>query len=93
MHLHRVSLLLIVAGCATMGTAQSDQRSHGSSVDTPASPAPTPTMSSPSPAEDRGPRLVLPVTGGAPVMALPLGDGLYLPVTGGPPVVGIPVGP
>jgi hypothetical protein len=45
------------------------------------------------PAESSGPRLVVPATGGPPVMAIPLGGGLYLPVTGGPPVPGTPVGP
>jgi len=40
-----------------------------------------------------GPQPVMPVTGGAPVMGIPLGGDMYLPVTGGPPVVGIPLAP
>ncbi len=40
-----------------------------------------------------GPQLVVPVTGGAPVIGIPVGGNLYVPVTGGPPVVGLPTGP
>ena len=39
------------------------------------------------------PKLVIPVTGGAPVTAIPLGGNLYQPVTGGPPVPGMPISP
>lgn len=46
-----------------------------------------------APAQDLGPRLVIPATGGPPVVGIPLGGNLYAPVTGGPPVVGLPVGP
>jgi hypothetical protein len=40
--------------------------------------------------EDMGPRLVVPATGGPPVMATPVGGGMYVPVTGGPPIPGTP---
>jgi hypothetical protein len=54
----------------------------------------TPAMqASPRFADDMAPRVVLPVTGGPPVVGIPVGGSLYLPVTGGPPVVGIPVAP
>jgi hypothetical protein len=33
---------------------------------------------------------VIPATGGAPLLGIPLGGNLYLPATGGPPIVGIP---
>ncbi len=52
-----------------------------------------PTMSSPSQEQSMGPRVVLPATGGAPVIAIPLGGNIYLPVTGGEPVIGIPIAP
>jgi hypothetical protein len=43
--------------------------------------------------QDMSPRLVIPVTGGAPVLAIPLGGNLYVPVTGGAPTPGIPLFP
>ena len=43
--------------------------------------------------QDIGPRLVLPVTGGAPVFGIPLGGDLFQPVTGAVPVIGIPTSP
>ena len=50
------------------------------------SPAPGPDMHS------TGPTLMIPATGGAPVMAIPLGGNVFLPVTGGSgPVPGIPI--
>jgi hypothetical protein len=33
------------------------------------------------------------VTGGPPVIGIPVGGGLFVPVTGGAPVMGIPTGP
>lgn len=47
----------------------------------------------PAPAADMAPRLVIPATGGAPVLGLPIGGGLYIPVTGGAPIPGTPVTP
>jgi hypothetical protein len=52
-----------------------------------------PTMSSPSQEQSMAPRVVLPATGGAPVITIPLGGNIYLPVTGGEPVIGIPTAP
>lgn len=37
--------------------------------------------------------MVIPSTGGPPVLATPLGAGVYLPVTGGAPITGIPTSP
>lgn len=41
--------------------------------------------------QSMGPRMVIPVTGGPPVMAIPLGSGTYQPITGGAPIVGTPI--
>jgi hypothetical protein len=82
--------LLGTAGCATIGAVPSNQTVDSSSPSA-ASPTPAPIpATSPDP---NLPRLVIPATGGAPTMAIPLGGTLYLPVTGGPPVVGIPITP
>ena len=43
-------------------------------------------------ADSHSPRLVLPATGGAPVMAIPLGGKVYLPVKGGKPITGTAIG-
>lgn len=42
--------------------------------------------------DNHSPRLVLPATGGAPVMATPLGGNAYLPVKGGKPITGTAIG-
>jgi hypothetical protein len=54
------------------------------------SPASAPPPASPS-APDTSPRLVIPATGGPPVMAIPVGGSTFQPVTGGPPITGTPV--
>jgi hypothetical protein len=81
--------LLAVAGCATSG---GDRRSGPAAADRPASSVPEPVAPAP-PSDSGAPRLVIPATGGPPVMAIPLGAGQFLPVTGGPPIVGTPVAP
>ncbi len=40
---------------------------------------------------DLSPRLVIPATGGPPILCTPLGGGVYQPVTGGTPIPGTPV--
>jgi hypothetical protein len=40
-----------------------------------------------------GPQLVIPATGGAPIIGIPVGADLFIPATGGPPVVGISTDP
>jgi hypothetical protein len=79
-------ILLAMAGCASIDTTQGSHRgvAHESQA---ATPSPDPAV------QDNSPRLVIPVTGGAPVLAIPLGGGIYLPVTGGAPTPGIPVTP
>ena len=85
-------LVLSATGCITLSGIPSSQRSTGASLDSPAATpsAPTPPISQ---TQSIGPRLVIPATGGAPVMGIHLGGSLYLPVTGGPPVVGMPIAP
>src|SRR6266571_9019784 len=88
------------SGCAGMVTTQSNQtsdpsnttksnqRSNSSSSHASAPPDPGPMFPT-----NTGPQPVLPVTGGPPVIGIPIGGNMYLPVTGGPPVVGIPLAP
>jgi hypothetical protein len=78
-------LIFSVAGCATLAPAPATE---GSAAADTANSAPAMT-----PSPDIGPRLVIPATGGAPVIGIPLGGDIFLPVTGGTPVVGIPIGP
>jgi hypothetical protein len=40
-----------------------------------------------------GPQLVIPATGGAPIIGIPVGADLFIPATGGPPVIGISTDP
>ncbi len=84
-------LLFSAAGCATIGAAP------GSGEITNAPAVESTTDTSPaldaSPSQDIGPKIIIPVTGGAPVIGIPLGGNLFLPVTGGAPVIGIPTGP
>jgi len=78
-----ISLPVAIAGCANVGMAPGNQQAASPQFETTSSPsAPTGV-----------PRLVIPATGGAPVMAIPLGGDIYLPITGEPPVPGIPVSP
>jgi hypothetical protein len=81
------------AGCATQGFAVPEQGSNGASFEAAATAAPSATFTPPSPDQNIGPRLVIPATGGAPVIGIPVGGDLYIPVTGGVPITGIPIGP
>ena len=79
-----VVLVSVCAACATAGVSPNDQVTDDWSAQ-PIQPAAS-TLTT-------GPALVLPASGGAPLMAIPLGANVYLPVTGGPPVTGIPITP
>jgi len=79
-------LLLALAGCAPMDTAPGHPQGVAREPEA-AAPSTDPV------GQDHSPRLVIPMTGGAPVLAIPIGGDLYLPVTGGAPVPGIPVSP
>ena len=93
----KIPILLVLffssAGCAAVGTAPGG---HGSSALTIAhtpTAADSPAIASPSQDQNMAPRIVIPVTGGIPVIGIPLGGDLFLPVTGGAPVIGIPTIP
>jgi hypothetical protein len=91
-----ISLILVVSaasGCATLGSSPDYSGSTSSIVGAAASSSPAPAPVFPPQQESIGPRLIIPVTGGPPVIGIPVGGDLFLPVTGGPPVIGIPTGP
>lgn len=86
-------LVVSTAGCATLSTAPGASVSSGSTVAAAGidfAPAPS---APPLPDQNMGPRIIIPVTGGAPVIGIPLGGDMYLPVTGGAPVMGMPTTP
>jgi hypothetical protein len=86
-------LVLAVSACVMNGPIRGDaQAGSGSAFEASAPLAPATTPAFP-PQPDMTPRLMQPVTGGAPVVGIPLGGTLFQPVTGGPPVVGIPLTP
>jgi len=87
-----MTLVVATAGCAMLGTAPGAQVSSGSTEATAIDFAPA-TTAPPFPDQNMGPRIIIPVTGGAPVIGIPLGGNMYLPVTGGPPVIAIPTSP
>jgi hypothetical protein len=78
--------LLVTIGCAGVNTTPGNQRGVTSETQ-----ATTPTTNTAAP--DNSPRVFIPVTGGAPVVGIPIGGGLYLPVTGGAPIPSAQLGP
>jgi hypothetical protein len=86
-------LVIATAGCATLGTAPGARVSSGSTVAATGIDFAPATSPSPFPDQNIGPRIIMPVTGGAPVIGIPLGGDMYLPVTGGAPVMGMPTTP
>jgi hypothetical protein len=88
-----LALLLVLsatAGCATQGLVAGGRGNTGPSfVETASDPFPPTPPQIPS----MMPRLVIPVTGGPPVIGIPVGSDLYMPVTGGPPIPGMPISP
>ena len=86
-------LVFSTAGCATLGTAPGTQVASGPpAAATGIDFAPAPSAP-PFPDQNIGPRLIMPVTGGAPVFGIPFGSNMYIPVTGGAPVMGMPTTP
>jgi hypothetical protein len=86
-------ILVPIAGCATLGSTPGTQVASGSrAAATGIDFAPAPSAP-PFSDQNMGPRLIMPVTGGAPVFGIPFGGNMYLPVTGGTPVVGMPLTP
>jgi hypothetical protein len=84
--------ILAATGCATLGPVQGNS---GSAVSDDSAGSASPAISNPFPPQDEntGPRLIIPATGGPPVIGIPVGGNLFVPVTGGPPVPGIPTSP
>jgi hypothetical protein len=91
-----IALLLalsVTTGCATQDLIAHSPGSTGPSFQENASDPFPPMMAAPSQGQDMTPRLVIPSTGGAPVIGIPVGGDLYIPVTGGAPIPGMPVFP
>ena len=88
-----VLIAFAATGCASLGPIQGDPASTGSAHDEASSASAEVTTFFPPQDDNTGPRLIVPATGGAPVIGIPVGGNLFLPVTGGPPVVGIPTSP
>lgn len=84
---------VLMAGCATNAALQSQHQSDASATSVTDTSALVPGGFPPLEAPNIGPRIVLPVTGGAPVIGIPLGGDIFLPVTGGAPLIGIPTSP
>ncbi|GEM_PF-5576845 len=87
-----VLVLSVITGCATQGVVARGVGSEAPSL-TGTAADPFPPMAAPSQDQNMMPRVVIPVTGGAPVVGIPVGGGLYVPVTGGAPIPGILTGP
>jgi hypothetical protein len=88
-----IALLLVVSittGCATQSMIERSAGNTGPSFpETAGDPFPlTPPMN-----QNMMPRLIIPSTGGPPVIGIPVGGDLYIPVTGGAPIPGMPIGP
>jgi hypothetical protein len=82
-----------VAGCAVLAAVPLVLGSAAYTVEA-AAPDPAPATTAPLfQDQNMGPRLIFPVTGGVPVMGIPLGGNVYQPVTGGLPVIGTPITP
>ena len=81
--------VLALAGCATRAS-----RLTGASDPAPSTVAGASAGAAVSSARPTGmPQLVVPVSGGAMLVALPLGSSLFLPLDGGAPVTGLAVSP
>lgn len=85
-----VLVILAATGCTSLGPVQGSTAAGFPSA---APGAPVPSNPFPPQGEDFTPRLIIPATGGPPVIGIPVGGNLFQPVTGGPPVPGIPTGP
>ena len=85
-------LVFSAAGCATLDTVPGTQ-SNGESFTEEATASAPATIVFQFQDQDMRPRIIIPTTGGAPVVGIPLGGNIFLPVTGGEPVIGIPTNP
>ncbi len=88
-----IALLLILSattGCATQSIVARGPGNTGWSFQDNASDPFPPTSAQ---NQNMMPRLIIPSTGGPPVIGIPVGGDLYIPVTGGAPIPGMPIGP
>jgi hypothetical protein len=85
-------LVFSTTGCATLDTVPGTQGNGESFAEESTTSGPA-TIVSPLQDQDMGPRTIIPTTGGAPVIGIPLGGNFFLPVTGGEPLIGIPTSP
>jgi hypothetical protein len=53
-------------------------------------PPPSTPLPTTAPVQSMAPQVVVPATGGPPVVGIPVGGNVYVPVTGGAPITGIP---
>ena len=86
--------MIILTTAALAGCAAYDVASTGNTPATPSAseiPAALPDAMTTPPAGT--PRSVLPVTGGAMILALPLGGSVFLPLDGSPPVTAMAISP
>ena len=86
-------LVITAAGCATLGTVPGSQGSSEYTVEAAATDSAPAAIAPPFQDQNMGPRIIIPATGGAPIIGIPLGGNIYLSVTGGTPVIGIPTTP
>jgi hypothetical protein len=84
-------LTFSTVGCATLGNSPETQGNLDPAADEASIVEPTPA--SPFQDQNLGPQIIIPATGGAPVIGIPLGGNIFEPVTGGAPVIGIPTSP
>jgi hypothetical protein len=86
-------LVLPIVGCASFAAGPPASGSGASTFEAEAPELAPPTIAPLFPDQNIGPRLIMPVTGGVPVMAIPLGGNIYQPLTGDLPVMGTPLTP
>jgi len=86
-------LVVALAGCATTG-ATADNRANAASALNSDPGASSPLLiPAPSSGQNLMPQIILPATGGAPIIGIPIGGNMFIPANGGPPVIGIPTSP
>jgi hypothetical protein len=88
-------VLFTTTGCPTLGNMQSNASPPNvftSSAPQPVTPFSARRSVTPSAFQppNSGPQLIMPATGGAPIVGMPVGGNVYMPATGGPPVMGMP---
>jgi len=91
-------VLLATTACSTINAGPGADRADGRGAsaayqDADASPAVPAASAFSPPAPSIGPVMLMPVTGGAPIMGISLGGNIYQPITGGDPVTGTPLFP